>query len=324
MRILISLFCFAVTVEMTAQVLPEKLPTLSDLRCVARAAVPRERLKCEVFLSRTAVVEFVVNLRTDNSTVARVPPAISIRPGHASAAFAADIGEIAQQATARLFASANGVTRTADIAVVPRALAALTLGQAILPCGQTYLTGRVDLTAAAPGSGVPVKLAVSGDWPPDEVPVTVEPEVVIPAGLKYATFRVRKVRPVAQPVLVTVTASTDFVAEGDRKSSRVILNPAPLTEIVLPPQIGPVPLGGTAIRARLSFGSCDPPSDGATIQLVYGGTATVSGPDTFTARLRVSYVDLRVSPCSIAAQCPLTMEAKYPPGGATALSTVLR
>jgi hypothetical protein len=198
----------------------------------------------------------MVTLQSSNPTVAPVPASVPIQPGATAATFVITTQPVAGNPNVvnpnppSVQISAHIGTSTpmiAQLTVLPPMLTALTLNPANVP-GGTASTGTVAISGPAPPGGVLVTLS----GPPSrggpitknlQNPVSMPPQIMIPAGATSASFSVQT-RPVVQSTPVQITATWSVFVT---KTATLTMLPAEIGSFSADPwaQLGGAPATGT-------------------------------------------------------------------------------
>jgi hypothetical protein len=167
----------------------------------------------------------VVTLSSSNTTVASVPPSVTIAAGTTNATFAATTSSVATSTTVTITALYSGVSRTTPLTVTPvpppASLQSVSMNPASVPGGSNS-TGTVTLSSAAPAGGSVVSLSSSN------AAATVPASVVVAAGTTNATFAAAT-SAVATSTAVTISASYGGVTQSAALTVTPSSQPATLT-----------------------------------------------------------------------------------------------
>jgi hypothetical protein len=156
----------------------------------------------------------VVALSSANTSLASVPPSVTIPAGQTSATFTANTAPVTQTTAVAISASLAGTTVNTNLfLVVSRAVASVTLNPSNV-VGPASSTATVTLRSASGGSAV-VNLASS-----NTVFATVPFSVVVPSGQVSATFTVNAAQ-VTQLTTVVISATYEDVTQ----SATLTINP---------------------------------------------------------------------------------------------------
>jgi len=148
----------------------------------------------------------VFSLSSNNTSVATVPPSVSIAAGLTMAAFPVSTSATSNSTTVTISASNSGLAQTASLTVTPQpppggpTLTSLSFNPNPVVGGMSS-SGSVTLSGKAPNGGALVTLTSS-----NPAVVTVPPSVTIPAGATGASFPTTT-SSVTAPAKVTVEAS---------------------------------------------------------------------------------------------------------------------
>ncbi len=172
-----------------------------------------------VFLSGAAPAGgLVVSLSSSNTAAATVPATMIVHGGLSSGTFPVSTVSGPTTRATTITASANGVSRTADLTVTPSAAASLST-VAVNPAsltGGASSQGTVTLTSPAPAGGFAVSLSSSN------TAATVPAGVSVAQGATSATFAIATTT-VTASTPVTITAS----AGGVTRTATLTVTPQP-------------------------------------------------------------------------------------------------
>jgi hypothetical protein len=217
-----------------------------------------------------------------NSTLAKVPAAVTVPRGTLSQTFEIDTLDSPVAATATITASYSGVARTATFTI---AQLAVSVGLGSVP-GGLAVTGTVTLPMPAPDSGA--LIALTSNTPAVIVPVSV----TIPAGTTSQTFTITTIN---APPTTTATITATYAGASQTATLIVLAYPNVVGVSCTPTN----PTGGTTVQCtgtlaspspaggwRLSVASSDPsvtvpasvtvPSSSLTFPFSLGTTAVSS------------------------------------------------
>jgi hypothetical protein len=218
-----------------------------------------------VTLATPASSDTAVALSSGIPGIASVPPSVVVPAGSTSATFSISTFAIPAATTVTLSASAGGVTKSADLTVLPSGAAALTslsVNPASVP-GGTSVTGTVTLNAPAPTGGALLTLT-SGNG----AVVTVPTGVTIPAGSSSATFTVTTTATSATTP-VTLTAAYGGITQS--ATLTVTGAPAPTTDKVA------VTLSEYVVSKQTLNAQATSTSASATLKVYVTSTGTLIG-----------------------------------------------
>jgi hypothetical protein len=155
-----------------------------------------------VSLASPTSTDTQIALSSGIPAIASVPASVVVPAGATSATFAVSTVAVSTTTTVTITATAGGVTKRADLTVLPAAglsLSALTVNPASVQ-GGTSATGTATLSAPAPAGGALVTLSSSS------AAASVQTGITIPAGSSSATFTVPTTATSAS-TSVTITAA---------------------------------------------------------------------------------------------------------------------
>jgi hypothetical protein len=153
---------------------------------------------------------------TSSDPAAIVPSSVTVAAGSTTAVFTVTTNYVAYWTGVRLTATYNGISKQADLTVIPSAtisLVAVSLNPTTTK-GGTTITGTVTLNTAAPTGGMPVEMWTSG------IAAFVPFIVTVPAGSTTGTFTVATT-PVSSSLQDTVVAFYN----GTVKTAQVTVTP---------------------------------------------------------------------------------------------------
>lgn len=198
----------------------------------------------QVVLETPAGPEGVTVALESSDPAASVPPAVTVAPGAAAAAFTISTSAVESPATVLLTASTGEASASATLTVTPRRLRALNLAPDVVVGGASTARNVVLLDGAAPARGLRLALASSH---PDLA--RMAPEITIPAGSSASDYFVIETRPVAEPVTVAITAASGAWTAGAHLE---LLPEEP--ETPPPPPLAGAPVAGvTATQAVIRY-----------------------------------------------------------------------
>ena len=163
-----------------------------------------------------------VALSSSNTSVARVPSAVTVPAGATQASFAISTSDVSVSTASTIAASFGGSSQTANITVkaaspppASAALSAYSVTPTTVTGGQSA-TGVVTLASAAPAGGVAVELS-------SQLPGTasVPAGVVVPEGATSASFTITTFPPSG-----TTTVSLSAALNGGFRFTSLTVNPA--------------------------------------------------------------------------------------------------
>ncbi len=203
----------------------------------------------------------VVNLSTDNPSIIKVPPSVSIAAGNSTNTFAIGTSRVSGLTTGgNVFASAGGVTKSIFVNVAPDPNAPpLLQSMSITPTsvsGGTNATGRVFLSAPAPAGGISVTLSTSN------ASAAQAPGIVsVPGGQTSANFTITTFA-VSANTTVTITAFYDTTTSAQLAVTRGSAStptptPTPPATLPAPSLVSPAADARFAPGANITFNWSD-------------------------------------------------------------------
>ena len=216
-----------------------------------------------------------------------VPATVTIAQNNSRATFVIKTTPVLVDTPISVTATANGVTKTADLKVEAPVLHAFTLSPTNV-IGGAAVTGTVTLDSPAPDGGMTI--FVSSKSTAASIPVSV----TVPAGMTSATFEIttggvssgQEATVLAKLGTVTTSASLTIKAST---ISTFTLNPAsvaggsPTTGTLT--LDGPAPTSGALVRLSTSAKASDPPS---TVLIPAGQTSITFTITTATVKTQTT------------------------------------
>jgi len=229
----------------------------------------------------------VVGCTSNNTSVATVPPALTIPAGSTSGSFAVTSHPVASPDFAAISATAGQVTRTAVLNVSPGSgatLSALSISPTVVSSGGTA-TGTVTLNGGAPTGGASVSLSSS-----NTAVATVPPSVTVAPGATTATFSIT-----AQTVASATSVSITGVFGGvSRFASLTVTEPAPtgrqLSSLTL---ASTQVVGGQSVQGTVTLASAT--GAATAVSLSSTNTAVAQVPATVTVPANVASATFTVT-----------------------------
>lgn len=166
----------------------------------------------------------VVTLTSSNSSVATVPPSVSVVANALSASFSIATLPVAANTSVSISAVYNGTTRNADLTVLAAALSSLSLNPTSL-VGSRSSTGTVTLNGPAPAAGAVITLRSS-----NTSTATLPATVTVAGNTTTATFTINTV-PVSANSYVTISA----IYGSTTRTANLTVTPAALSSVSLNP-----------------------------------------------------------------------------------------
>ena len=207
---------------------------------------------------------------TSGSRSAVVPATVTIEANESSARFPVTTAAVAgDPTTVTVTATADGVTKTDTMKVMPASLASVGIKAALTAGAST--TGKVRLTGPAPAGGATVALSL-----PDGSPLTIPASVTIPEGDSAAGFAVVAGSPAAK---TTVKVTGRFAGVAKTASVLVSAGVQPVALDRIEVAAGSL-VGGGSTEATVTLTRS---ADRATVvQLTSGDGAALSVPASVT------------------------------------------
>jgi len=248
-----------------------------------------------------------VTLSSSNTTVATVPPSITVTAGATTATFTITAQTVASATSVSITAVSGGVSRFASLTVTEpaptgRQLSSLTLASTQVVGGQS-VQGTVTL-ASATGAATAVTLA-STNTAVAQVPATV----TVPANVASATFT----------VTTSPTPSSDFAeisatAGGVSRFVSLTTVAPPTGPSIATVVFFPSNLGGTGpATGRVTMSGVA--TQGAGITLTSSNPAVVQVPDQIVVSANTNRVDFPVTTSAVTSNTTVTVTAVACCGG---------
>jgi len=248
----------AITLSPATTSTPAPVATLSKVSCGSQILTGPMTTACSVYLSAAATSQTVVNLSSSSSAL-QAPASVDVAADATSAGFTVTASAVSATQTAKLTATADGVSQMDAITLYPAAtptpVPVSTLSK--ISCGTQTLTGpttdscSVYLSAASTGQTV-VTLSSSNSA------LTVPASVTVAAGSTSAAFAATA-SAVTTAEKATLTATADSVSQTDT----IQLDAAAAQP-------------STQHEVRLSWNAPTPTSDAVVGYNVYRATSGVS------------------------------------------------
>ena len=211
----------------------------------------------------------VVALASDNSSVASVPPSVTVPAGSASANFTVTTNQVGSSVSDTISATYGGTAST-SLTIMPAAtaLSSVSLNPTTV-VGGSNTQGTVTLTGAAPTGGANVSLA--SDNPSV---ASVPSSVTVPAGSTSASFSV------TTSTVVASTSATISATYGATASASLTVLPAAtaLSSVSLNPT---TVVGGTSSQGTANLTGAAP-AGGANVSLASDNPSVASVPSSVT------------------------------------------
>ncbi len=235
----------------------------------------------------------VITLSSSNTALATVPVSVTVAAGATvSPVFSITTAAVTASTAVVITATANGISKTATLTLLPFAVSSVSLSPASIGGGNSGTYNRVYLNSIPPPGGAVVTLTSSAP-----AVAAVPASVTVAAGSTYSPYFTITTVAVSASSTVTITASY----AGTSKSSTLTVTPAALSSLAISPttisggksitsayvKLGsPAPAGGATVALSSSSSIATPPASvtiaaGATISSAF--TITTTRVDTATA-----------------------------------------
>jgi peptidoglycan/xylan/chitin deacetylase (PgdA/CDA1 family) len=246
---------------------------------------------------------------SSSSAAAAVPSEAVIAAGSTSTTFNIQTAAVSASTSITIAASYGGVSKTANLTVVPPALSSVSLNPTAVVGGATS-EGTVTLSGPAPSGGSLVSLSSSRTST-----ASVPSSVRVPEGSSTATFTVTTYATTISRT-VTITARFNSVSKTTSLSvtvgstlSSVSLNPASV-------------VGGSGSQGTVTL-SGSAPSGGAVVTLSSSNPSAATVPASATIAAGNSNTMFAVTTAVVTASTTVTVTANYGGTSKTATVTVL-
>jgi hypothetical protein len=253
----------------------------------------------------------LVTLSVSNTSAVTVPGTVTVTAGAPTAPFNVTTSPVTSSTTVTIFATAGGVTRSAQMTVTPAAtVAGLTLNPTSVQGGATS-TGTVSLTAPAPAAGAIVTLA-SGNT----AAATVPGSVTVPAGTTTATFTVA-----TGQVAVSTTAAISASAGGVNRTAQLTITPTPMLSAL---GLNPTSVRGGRAATGTVVLSASAPTGGVVVALSSSKPAVATVPGTVTVPAGATSASFPISTSKVKSSTAVTISAELGGVNRSATLTITR
>jgi subtilisin family serine protease len=252
----------------------------------------------QVVLRTAAAANENCALSSSNTSLATVPPSVTIPAGQTSGTFTISTSASASSQAVAITAVCYGIAKSANLTVTPPALSALTLQASTFASGTTYSSNRVTLTGPAPSGGVAVTLTN-----PDAAALTVPASVTVPAGASEQTFTITAGYP-STVATVTLTASH----AGVSRTATVTVQPVALTGITVSPTS--LKSGATSAASSVTLGAAAG-GGGIVVSLTSSNPAAAAVPSSVTVPAGSSSANFTITAGAVAASTAVTITATF-------------
>jgi hypothetical protein len=238
-----------------------------------------------------------IALIASNSTVATIPPSVTISAGQKGATFPITANSSGTAGSVAITASLGGVVQTATLNVLPW-IAGVTLNPPAVPGGVTS-TGTVTLNFTAPQNGLPVNLS-SANTSAANVPTSV----TVAQGATSATFTVTTSGSVTTETPVAIGAAYNSV---ETFSSTLYVDPAKaaLKAFTLSPASvvgGNVSVGTVSLTGKA-------PTGGVVVALSSANPGLLSLPAYVTVPAGLSHIAFLIPTPQVTASQSVSLSA---------------
>lgn len=242
----------------------------------------------------------VVTLASDPAGAATVPESLVVPPGATTAAFPIATRRVLELTPVAVTATCGGVSQTATLRVWPTTLASISLETRSVT-GGVPTSGRVALTAPAPGGGTVITLTSNTPGL-----ASVSGTVLVPAGETSASFRVTT-RPARTTPAVIISAS---LAQETRYAPLTILSVGLAAVAVRPGAV----TGGSPSTGTILLSGPAPPG-GAMVNLTSANPAAAAVPGSVIVPEGATKATFPVASSAVARNQSVVLFASY--GGVT-------
>ena len=244
----------------------------------------------------------VVNLKSSKTSVATVPPSVTIPAGDTQANF--NIATVPQKTNAFLIISASGgVTQSNTLGVVPMLGGISLIASSIVGGGP--VTAAVVLNANAPAGGTTVTLSSNK---PSVLPVPAN--VTVPEGASQSVFTLTS-NPTSANATVTIEASL-----GSTNTSSSITVTQALASLGVSPNST---VGGNTVHGTVTL-TGPAYAGGVVVSLSSSNSSAAAVPSNVTVPAGATKATFNVSTMPVASATPVTITANS--GGSVKSATV--
>jgi hypothetical protein len=249
-----------------------------------------------------------ITLTSSSPSVVPLPASVTIAPYTSGASVTIATAAVASTTPVTITATNGSTVKTAVLSVTPApALTSLALSPASVPLYNPS-TGTVTLNAPAPAGGATVALSS----PTPSLLASLPASVVIPAGMRFATFALQAGN-VSSPTDVTVNAAY----AGATVPATLHITPAvaPLSVTIAPALL----LGGTSASGTVALNGALATT--VTVSLVSSQPGVLAVPASVSVFARqATSLPFTVTTAAVTQPTNVTVTATY--GGSTATATV--
>lgn len=254
-------------------------------------------------LKSTATVELTGPVGASGATVtlssssgdATVPSTATVAANGSSATFTINTLPVSTSTAVTIKATFGTSSQEETLTLVAAPLKDVYVPSPMI--GGTSAKGAVDLSSAAPSSGLPVSLSSNSSA------LVVPASVTVPSGATTVSFNV---------TTLGVGAATDVIVKATSESivrtTEVVVNPAILGSVTLTPTTTVV--GGTSVTGHANLIGSAPPA-GATVALSTSNTNVATVPASVALAAQAKTGAFTVSTKGVAAATQVFINASY-------------
>ncbi|MBZ5721317.1 MAG: hypothetical protein LAO03_13140 [Acidobacteriia bacterium] len=246
---------------------------------------------------------------TSNSSLAVVPPSVTVAQGATSGSFTVTTTAVSSKTTATLTASYGGATLSSVLTLTPEIPSSLVFSPTS-PFGGTSTTGTVTMAAPAPVTTV-VSLAVtSGGSAVGSIPSSV----TVPMGSSTATFPV-----VTNAVTTSATVKISASANGTSVTGSFTVKPnIPKSFTFSPSSV----TGGGSSTGTVTLSAAPAADTTVTLAVTSGNSAVASIPNSVTVLAGSSSANFTLVTNPVATKTTVKVSATASGGSKTGTLTV--
>ena len=238
-----------------------------------------------------------VSLTSSDTSLATVPPTITVAGGASSATFSVSTSVVASQSTAVISGTYNGTTLNNTLTILPPAvtLSSLAVNPSTVVGGVTS-TGTITLTGVAPAGGVTVTLS-SNNTSAAQVPATV----VVAPGSSTVTF------PVTTSLVSTSTTVTLSATVGAAtQTAALTVTPAAVASLAVSPSSV---VGGSSSTGTVTLNT--PAPTGGYVVALSSNDASAQVPVSVTVAPNATTATFTVTTTPVGATTAVTLTAAF-------------
>lgn len=252
-----------------------------------------------------------VTLVSNKPNVAQVPATVTVPAGATvSSPFTIHTTTVQANTVVSISGTYGGVTKSANMTVVPYLVSGLYLSPSSVGGGSTSTTNRVQINTPAPAGGAQV--ALTSDNPAVTVPATV----TIAEGTNLSSYFNISTTAVAATASVTITATY----ANSSKSATLTVNPTSVASFV----VGPASIaGGKTFSSAIVKLDSPAPAGNAVVALASSDPAVQVPPNVVIAAGATQSANIPITTSIVSATTQVVLTATYGAGSKTATVTVL-